>query len=89
MVDKAYHTPSVHLGRHERSDAREDGGGHFRAVQGYSAIVAMGHFRRLLVEAPLEAPFLPESHPRRALAGAQQALDAVSAGKGEVGMSWC
>lgn len=69
--------PSAHLGRYERSDPREEGSRHLRAVQGYSPVVAVGHLRRLPVEAPLEAPVFPESHPGRALAGAQQAVDAV------------
>ena len=69
--------PSAHLGRHERSHPRKQGSRHLRAVQGYSPVIAVGHFRRLPVEAPLEAPVFPESHPGRALARAQQAVDAV------------
>lgn len=78
-ANKCRIVPSPHLCWHERPHPRKEGGGHFRAVQGYSPVVAVGHFRCLPVEAPLEAPIFPESHPGRALARAQQAVDAVSA----------
>lgn len=69
--------PSPHLGWHEGSDSREQGGGHLGAVQGYPPVVAMRHFRRLFVETPLEALPFAVVYPRRALACAKQALNAA------------
>lgn len=72
---KLYTAPSTHLGGDEGSHSREDGGSNFNAVQGYPSVVAVGHLRRLPVEAPLEALILAVPYPRCALPGAKQALD--------------
>lgn len=69
--------PSAHLGGDEGPHSREEGGSNFNAVQGYPSIVAVGHLRRLFVEASLKALILAVPYPRCALSWAEQALDAV------------